>query len=96
MKKTARSIYNSADCAIGYEAANMVLKGIEGFRDDFEEHILRGKCTCGLDQPVPCVSLCPAGGVDVPGYIALISEGRYGGDAVKLIRKIIQCLLHVH
>jgi len=85
IEKTARSIYNSADCAIGYEAANMVLKGVEGFRDDYEEHILRGKCTFGLDQPVPCVSLCPAG-VDVPGYVALVSEGRYK-DAVKLIRK---------
>ena len=85
IKKTARTIYNSADCAIGYEAANMVLKGVEGFRDDFEEHILRDRCTFGLYQPVPCVSLCPAG-VDVPGYIALISEGRYE-DAIKLIRK---------
>ena len=85
IEKTARTIYYSADCAIGYEAAHMVLKGVEGFRDDYEEHILRGRCTFELDQPVPCVSLCPAG-VDVPGYIALISEGRYQ-DAVKLIRK---------
>lgn len=85
IEKTARTIYYSADCAIGYEAANMVLKGVEGFRDDFEEHILRNRCTFELYQPVPCVSLCPAG-VDVPGYIALVSEGRYE-DAVRLIRK---------
>lgn len=85
IEKTAKAIYYSADCAIGYEAANMVLKGVEGFRDDFEEHILRGRCTFELYQPVPCVSLCPAG-VDVPGYIALISEGRYK-DAIRLIRK---------
>lgn len=85
IERTAKTIYYSADCAIGYEAANMVLKGIKGFREDFEEHISRGRCTCELDQSIPCVSLCPAG-VDVPGYIALISEGRYK-DAVKLIRK---------
>ncbi|NLW22837.1 MAG: FAD-dependent oxidoreductase [Tissierellia bacterium] len=85
IERTARSIYNTADCAIGYEAANMVLKGVKGFRDDFEEHILRDRCTFGLYQPVPCVSLCPAG-VDVPGYIALVSEGRYE-DAIRLIRK---------
>ncbi len=85
IEKTARSIYYSADCAIGYEAANMVLKGVEGFRDDFEEHILRDRCNFSLYQSVPCVSLCPAG-VDVPGYVALISEGRYA-DAVSLIRK---------
>lgn len=85
IEKTARSISVSADCAIGYEAANMVLKGIKGFRDDYEEHILRGRCTCELNQPVPCVALCPAG-VDIPGYIALVAEGR-NEDAVKLIRK---------
>jgi len=85
IEKTAKTIYYSADCAIGYEAANMVLKGIEGFRDDYEEHILRHRCTFELYQPVPCVALCPAG-VDIPGYIALISEGRYA-DAIKLIRK---------
>lgn len=85
IEKTARSIYYSADCAIGYEAANMVLKGVEGFRDDFEEHILRDRCNFSLYQSVPCVSLCPAG-VDVPGYVALISEGRYA-EAVSLIRK---------
>lgn len=85
IERTARAVYYSADCAIGYEAADMVLKGIEGFREDYEEHILRGRCNFALDQPVPCVSLCPAG-VDVPGYIALVSEGRYQ-DAIKLIRK---------
>ena len=85
IEKTAKNIFYSADCAIGYEAAQMVLKGIKGFRDDFEEHVLRGRCKFELNQPVPCVSQCPAG-VDIPGYIALVAEGRYG-DAVRLIRK---------
>lgn len=85
IEKTAKNIYYTADCAIGYEAAEMVLKGIKGFRDDFEEHVLRGRCKLELNQPVPCVSQCPAG-VDIPGYVALVAEGRYG-DAVRLIRK---------
>src|SRR5699024_4300267 len=34
---------------------------------------------------VPCVAQCPAG-VDIPGYVALVKEGRYA-DAVRLIRK---------
>lgn len=85
IEKTARTVYNSADCAIGYEAAHMVLKGLDGFREDYEEHIHNDHCTSGLNHPVPCVSLCPAG-VDVPGYIALIAEERYG-DAVRLIRQ---------
>jgi NADPH-dependent glutamate synthase beta subunit-like oxidoreductase len=85
IEKTARVIVNSADCAIGYEAADMVLKGVRGFREDYIEHVVNGKCTCNSNHPVPCVALCPAG-VDIPGYIALVREGRYA-DAVRLIRK---------
>lgn len=85
MEETALSIMESADCAIGYEAARMVYKGLMGYRDDYIEHIRNGRCTCSYNQPVPCVALCPAH-VDVPGYIALIGEGRYA-DAVRLIRK---------
>ena len=85
IEKTAQNISWSADCAIGQEAADMVLKGVQGFRDDYEEHILHGRCTASLNQPVPCVSMCPAG-VDIPGYIALVKEGR-NADAVRLLRK---------
>lgn len=85
IENTAQVIADSADCAIGYEAAHMVLKGVRGFREDYEEHILHGRCICGLSHPVPCVSTCPAH-VDIPGYVALIHEGRYQ-DAVRLIRK---------
>ena len=85
MEKTALSIMDSADCAIGYEAAHMVYQGLIGYRDDYVEHIQNGRCTCTFNQAVPCVSLCPAR-VDIPGYIALVLEGRYA-DAVRLIRK---------
>lgn len=85
MEELALSIMDSADCAIGYEAAHMVYKGLIGYREDYEEHIRQGRCTCTYHQPVPCVSLCPAE-VDIPGYIALVAEGRYA-DAVRLIRK---------
>lgn len=85
MEETALSIMESADCAIGYEAAHMVYKGLVGYRDDYIEHIKHGRCTCTYSQPVPCVALCPAH-VDIPGYIALVAEGRYQ-DAIRLIRK---------
>ncbi len=85
MEQTAKSIMESADCAIGYEAANMVYKGLIGYRDDYIEHIENGRCTCTYNQPVPCVALCPAH-VDIPGYVALVGEGRYA-DAIRLIRK---------
>ena len=88
IKDTAQAIYDSADCAIGYEAAHMVLKGLEGFREEYEEHVLHQRCTPSVQlqkQSVACVELCPAG-VDIPGYAALVREGRCA-DAVKLIRK---------
>lgn len=88
MESTAKAIRDSADCAIGTEAANMVLRGIAGFREDYIAHIERNRCADNIianKQPVPCVAKCPAG-VDIPGYTALVQAGRYD-DAVKLIRK---------
>jgi len=85
IETTAQVIVDTADCAIGIDAANLVLMGLKGFRDDFEEHILHHRCLGSLRNPVPCVALCPAG-VDIPGYISLVNTGRYA-DAVRLIRK---------
>ena len=85
IERTARVIVNSADCAIGRDAARLVLDGIQGFRDDYEEHVLRHRCLGGMQNPVPCVALCPAG-VDIPGYTVLVKYGRYA-DAVRLIRQ---------
>ena len=85
IERTAKVIADSAGCAIGYEAAYMVLKGIRGFREDYGEHVQHGRCISALSYPVPCVSACPAH-VDVPGYVALVNEGKYE-EAVRLIRK---------
>ena len=88
LQSTAEAISFSADCAIGTEAAKMVLRGINGYREDFESHIINHTCSETIRshaQPVPCVAMCPAG-VDVPGYITLLKAGRYD-DAVRLIRK---------
>lgn len=85
IEDTANNIMDSADCAIGYEAAHMVLAGLVGFKEDYIHHIKTGKCNSTINHSVPCVALCPAQ-VDIPGYIALVGEGRYA-DAIKLIRK---------
>ena len=44
IESTAAAIADSADCAIGYEAAAMVLEGVRGFREDYEEHAHNGRC----------------------------------------------------
>ncbi len=85
MEELAQSIMDSADCAIGYEAAGMVLRSLKGCRDRYEEHIKQKRCTCQYQTPVPCTAQCPAH-VDIPGYVALVGEGRYA-DAIRLLRK---------
>lgn len=85
IENTAQVISDTADCAIGYGAADYVLKSLNAFRRDYEYHILKGKCSAWFEQAVPCVSSCPAG-IDVPGYITLVGEKRYD-DAIRLIRK---------
>ena len=85
LEETAQVIVDTADCAIGIDAANLILTSVRGFREDFEEHILHHRCLSTLHNPVPCVAMCPAG-VDIPGYISLVNAGRYA-DAVRLVRK---------
>ena len=85
LESTASGIADSADCAIGYESARMVLDMIANFNDDFIEHVEKRRCLGGHDVPVPCVCVCPAN-VDIPGYIALVHQNRCD-DAIRLIRK---------
>jgi len=85
ISELAEGVYASADCAIGYEAAAVVLRSVKGFRDDFIYHIELNDCSADEFAPVPCTSGCPAG-VDIPGYMALVAEGRYT-DAISLVRK---------
>ena len=85
IRTTAQTISDSADCAVGFNAAMMVLNGLAAFEDDFREHVLNHSCAATHNYSIPCASHCPAG-VDVPGYIALIADGR-PEDAVRLIRR---------
>ena len=84
LKTTAAAIADSADCAIGFEAAKVVLGCIETYYRDFEVHVKTGSCL-SKHQAVRCAWNCPAH-VDIPGYIALCGQGRYA-DAIRLIRK---------
>ncbi|MBD5133556.1 MAG: FAD-dependent oxidoreductase [Clostridiales bacterium] len=83
LTRLAESIADSADCAIGSEAARSIGQCLKSFREDFLSHIEKGRCTAVFDS-VPCRAACPAH-VDIPGYIALVKAGRYA-DAVRVIR----------
>ena len=84
MESMCKMIAQSADCAVGVVAANMVLDSMAEFADEYQSHINERRCVENTIQTVPCVTMCPAH-VNVPGYIALVKEKRWA-DAINLIR----------
>ncbi|WP_197735983.1 NAD(P)-binding protein [Arabiibacter massiliensis] len=85
MRALAEMIRDTSDCAIGYEAAQALLDGMDEFAAEYESHVAAGRCQEGVGQTIPCETLCPAH-VDVPAYIALVAAGDYAG-AVNMVRK---------
>lgn len=85
MRKKALTIRDTADCAIGWHAAEVFLQGMDTFAKEYESHVNDYRCQPGVSQTVPCETMCPAH-VDVPAYIALVGEGDYAG-AINMIRK---------
>ena len=85
IRAKATLLRDTADCAVGWQAGQMVLAGLDAFTDEFASHVEAGECASGTRQTVPCVTQCPAH-VNVPAYIALAEEGRTA-EAVKMIRK---------
>ncbi|ACV22673.1 NAD(P)-binding protein [Slackia heliotrinireducens] len=85
IRKRAQLLCDTADCAIGYHAGELVLEGLKEFAAEFDSHVNRGVCADNSEQTVPCVTLCPAH-VNVPAYISLVQEGDCAG-AIKMIRK---------
>jgi len=75
-------------CGLGQSAPNPVLSTIRYFRHEYESHIKERKCPSGVCTHIvraPCQSTCPAG-VDVPGFVSLVSEKRYN-EAISLHRE---------
>ena len=85
IRAQATVVRDTADCAIGWHAAEVLLAGLDTFKEEFESHVKQGKCREGVAQTVPCETLCPAH-VNVPAYIALAGLGDYAG-AIGMIRK---------
>jgi NADH-quinone oxidoreductase subunit F len=80
-------IKDTALCGLGQTGPNPVLSTIRHFRDEYEAHIREKRCPAGVCPSLvraPCQNACPAG-VDVPGYVSLVGEGRYA-EALKLHR----------
>ena len=85
IRAQANVVRDTADCAIGWHAAEVLLGGLDAFKAEFESHVNQGQCREGVAQTVPCETLCPAH-VNVPAYVALAGAGDYAG-AIGMIRK---------
>jgi NADH-quinone oxidoreductase subunit F len=83
-----KRIQDTALCGLGQTAPNPVLSTIRHFRDEYDEHIRYKHCGAGVCAGLvraACQSACPAG-VDVPGFVSLVAEKRYG-EALRLHRE---------
>ncbi|MCL0078212.1 FAD-dependent oxidoreductase, partial [Dehalococcoidia bacterium] len=84
----ARVVKSCSLCGLGQTAPNPVITTINYFRDEYEAHIKEKKCpaaVCDALMISPCQHTCPVG-VNVPQYVAAITEGQYG-KAVEVIRE---------
>ena len=84
LRATAQSVYDSADCAIGFQSAKMLLDCLDNFAEDFQSHVEKDICARKVAPSAPCRSVCPAH-VDIPGYLACVRAGR-PVDALRVIR----------
>ena len=83
-----RMVKATSLCGLGQTAPNALLSTIRFFREEYEAHIKRKQCPAGVCPDLvlaPCEHACPAH-VDVPGYVALIGEGRFA-EALALHRE---------
>jgi len=84
----ANVIKDTSLCGLGQNAPNPVVSTIKYFRDEYEAHIREKRCpaaSCEAMIYAPCEHVCPLN-VDAPGYIALISQGRFK-EALELERR---------
>jgi NADH-quinone oxidoreductase subunit F len=88
LEHLGRVIKEASLCGLGQSAPNPVLSTLRHFRDEYVAHIRDKRCTAGVCPSLvtsPCQNACPAG-VQAPGYIALVGEGRYA-EALRLHRE---------
>ncbi|OGO03448.1 MAG: hydrogenase, partial [Chloroflexi bacterium RBG_13_53_26] len=88
LQELAEMVGSASLCGLGQTAPNPVLSTIRHFREEYEVHIIDKKCpaaVCASLFRAPCQHTCPVG-LDVPGYVAFIKEGRFA-DAYRLIKQ---------
>ncbi len=88
LEEVARWVKVASLCGLGQTAPNPVLSTLRYFRDEFLAHIVDKRCPAGVCKPLVrarCANGCPAE-VDVPGWLALVAQGRYA-EAIEVHRR---------
>jgi NADH-quinone oxidoreductase subunit F len=79
LEDLAKLVTSASICGLGQTAPNPVLTTLRYFREEYEAHIIDKKCNAAVCQSLfsaACQHTCPVG-LDVPGYIALIEDGKF-------------------
>ena len=88
LEEVASGVKAASLCGLGQTAPNPVLSTLRYFRDEFVAHVVDKRCPAGVCQPLVrarCANSCPAE-VDVPGWLALVAQGRYA-EAIEVHRR---------
>ncbi|MFH1019366.1 MAG: FAD-dependent oxidoreductase [Pseudomonadota bacterium] len=88
IKDLGETIMESSLCGLGQTCPKPALSTLKYFTKEYKDHILEHRCagaTCDAMVISACQHACPAG-IDVPNYVAAISEGNYE-TAVDIIRE---------
>ena len=88
LEELGQTIRDTSLCGLGQSAPNPVLSTLRHFRHEYVAHIRDKRCPAGVCPALvraPCSNACPAG-VNVPGYVSLVGEGRYD-EALRMHRE---------
>jgi len=89
LERLGADISDTSKCSIGQTGPIPILHALKYFKGDFEKRILGGENRKVFQYvsktTAPCMNACPTG-MDIPGYIEAIREGR-PGDSLELIRQ---------
>lgn len=88
IREIAKGMQTGSLCALGQLTPGPVMSALLYFEAEFKAHILDQQCPAGTCKNLVrsrCINACPAG-IDVPSYVSLIAQGRYG-EALEVHRE---------
>ncbi len=88
LEEVGQGVKAASLCGLGQTAPNPVLSALRYFRPEFVAHIVEKRCPAGVCRPLVrarCSNACPAE-VDVPSWLSLVAQGRYG-EAIEVHRR---------